>query len=119
MQNNKIILSYCPNFNKIMNTDFLEGDNISQELVKIYKKFIFSIDISNIEDINNVKEIDKIMGKYVDDYYFRKTFQERLVNVRVKRSATDVIRAIVLSIIDLFKGYEDETTRIIYISKWI
>lgn len=119
MQNNKIILSYSPNFNKVVNTDFLDGDNISKELVKIYKNFIFSIDINNLDDINNVKEIDKIMGKYVDDYYFRKTFQERLTSIRIKKSAGDVIRAIVLSIIELFKSYEDETTRIIYVSKWI
>jgi len=119
VQTNKIILSYCPNFNKIVNTDFLEGDSISKELVRIYKEFIFKIDISNLEDINNVQEIDKIMGKYVDDYYFRKTFQGKLVNVRVRQSAGDIIRTIVLSIIELFKGYEDETTRIIYVSKWI
>lgn len=119
MENNKIILGYCPNFDKINNTDFLDGDNVSNQLVKIYKDFIFNIDITNIEEINQVREIDKIMGKYVEDYFFRKTMQERLLTIRVKQSITDKIKAIVISIIELFRSYEEEQTRKIYISKWI
>ena len=119
MENNKIILGYCPNFDRINDAEFLEGDHISNQLVKIYKDFIFNIDLSNAEEINQVREIDKIMGKYVDDYFFRKTMQEKLLTIRVKRSIADKIKAIVISIIELFKSLEEEQTRKIYISKWI
>ncbi len=119
VENNKIILSYCKNFNRIMNADFLEGDNISLELVKIYHDFIFKIDLNNEEDTNNAIEIDRIMGKYVDDYSFRKTLQQEMRSIRIKKNVTDVVRAIVLSIISIFKKYELEVTRKIYISKWI
>lgn len=119
MKNNKIILGYCPNFDKINNADFLDGDHISNQLVKIYKDFIFNIDLNDIEEINEVREIDKIMGKYVDDYFFRKTMQERLSSLRVKQSITNKIKAIVLSIIELFKSLDEEQTRKIYVSKWI
>ncbi len=119
MENNKIILSHCPNFDKIINTDFLEGDNLSLQLVKIYKDFIFKVDINNIEDLNKVEDIDKAMGKYVDDYFFRKTLQEELTRVKIKRTAGDIISSIVENLIHIFKRYEEETTRKIYVSKWI
>ncbi len=119
LENNKKILSYCKNFNRIMNTDFLEGDNISVELVRIYQDYIFRIDINNEEDTQKAMEIDRIMGKYVDDYSFRKTLQQEMKTIRIKRNVTDVVRAIVESIITIFKRYELEVTRKIYISKWI
>ena len=38
MKDNKLVLKYCPNFYKIMNMDFQEGDNISTKLVDIYEE---------------------------------------------------------------------------------
>lgn len=119
MSNNKIILSYCPNFDRIVNTDFLEGDSLSQQLVKIYKDFIFRIDIYNEDDVEKAIYIDRTMGKYVDDYLFRKTLQQEILAIKVKRTAGDMIRTIVDNIISIFKRYELEATRKIYISKWI
>ena len=40
MKDNKLVLKYCPNFYKIMNMDFQEGDNISTKLVDIYEILI-------------------------------------------------------------------------------
>ncbi|MBE6154165.1 MAG: hypothetical protein E7163_01135 [Firmicutes bacterium] len=119
METNRIILSYCKNFDKIINTDFLEDDTLSLQLVKIYKDFIFKIDINNELDVAKVKELDKTMCKYVDDYFFRKTLQKEILTIKVKKSAGDVIRTIVDSIISIFKKYEEDSTRKIYISRWI
>lgn len=118
-KNNKLILKYCKNFNRIINTDFLEGDSISFQLVKIYQDFIFKIDIEDEEDVNKAVTMDRIMGKYVDDYFFRKTLQNEMKEIRIKRNGSDLIRSIVDSIIGIFKKYELEKTRKIYISKWI
>ena len=119
MEKNKIILSYCPNFDKIINTDFLDDDILSLQLVKIYKDFIFKINIENEYEIAKVQELDKTMGKYVDDYFFRKTMKEEILTVRIKKSAGDTMRIIVDTIINIFKKYEIESTRKIYISRWI
>ena len=118
MENNKIILSYCKNFDRIINTDFIEGDNLSIQLVKIYKDFIFKIDINNADDIKDAEDIDYIMGKYVEDYNFRKTLQEKMHTIKIKKSV-NMLQEIVRSIIQIFKKYELEATRKIYISKWI
>lgn len=117
MQDNKRILTYCSNFEKIINADFIEGDTLSLQLVKIYKDFIFKANLET--DIPNIIEIDKIMGRYVDDYAFRKTLKNELLNVKVKKTASDIVRLIVENIIAIFKKYELESTRKIYISKWI
>lgn len=119
MNSNKIILEYCKNFDRIINTDFLEGDNISLQLVKIYKDFIFKIDINNTDDIKKAVDIDKTMGKYIDDYFFRKTLQEELLKSGLRKTAGDILRAIVDCLIGIFKRYEEDATRKIYISKWI
>ena len=118
MKNNKLVLSYCKNFEKIVNTDFVEGDNLSIQLVKIYQDYIFNIDLSNEEELSNAVEIDKIMAKYIDDYLFRKTLRQELLHVRVKKEG-NIIKTIVESIIAIFHKVEFEATRKIYISKWI
>lgn len=119
MQNNKIILSYCPNFDKIVNADFLEDDIVSLQLVKIYRDFIFKIDIYNENDLIKVRELDQTMGKYIDDYFFRKALKNEMLSVKIKKTAGDILRTIVDTIIGIFKQYEIDRTRKIYISRWI
>ena len=119
MENNKVILSHCPNFDRIVNTDFLEDDNLSLQLVKIYRDFIFKIDINNGEDIDKIKILDMTMGKYVDDYFFRKTLQKEIFRMKVKNKNGDPVRTIVDAIINIYKQTMEDQTRKIYISKWI
>jgi len=119
MENNKIILNYCRNFNKIINTDFLENDTLSKKLVNIYKDYIFKINIHNEDDIIKAQTLDQTMSKYVDDYFFRKILKEEILNLKVKKNTTDLITIIIDSIINIFKKYEEDKTRKIYLSKWI
>ena len=119
VENNKVILSHCPNFDRIVNTDFLEDDNLSLQLVKIYRDLIFKIDINNGEDIDKIKILDMTMGKYVDDYFFRKTLQKEIFRMKVKSKNGDPVRTIVDAIINIYKQTMEDQTRKIYISKWI
>ncbi len=119
MENNKVIVGYCPNFDRIIHADFLEDDILSLQLVRIYRDFIFKIDISKSDDIEKVRELDQTMGKYVDDYFFRKTLQREMKSIRIKKSAGDIMWMIVDAIIKIFKQYEEDQTRKIYISRWI
>lgn len=119
MENNKIILSNCPNFERIVNADFLEDDSLSLQLVKIYRDFIFKIDINNEEDIEKSRTLDMTMGKYVDDYFFRKTLQKEIFRMKVKNKSGDAVRTIVDAIITIYKQTLEDQTRKIYISRWI
>ncbi len=119
MNKNKYVLSKCPNFYRIINFDYFEDDLVSEKLIKIYENYIFNIDITNEEEINLVKKIDYVLGKYMDDYMFRRKMQTEIMNVRIKKSCPNVLKAVVESIVAIFTRYEEETTRNIYISRWI
>lgn len=119
MQHNKDVLRYCPNFYRIVNFDYSQDDFITEKLISIYEDYVFKIDLSNLEDIKTVQKIDKVLCKYIEDYAFRKEMRRELVEVRIKKSCTDVLKAIVDSVIAIFTRYEEYTTRNIYISRWI
>lgn len=119
MDTNKRVLHYCPNFDCIMNFDFYEGDIVTERLICIYEKFIFSSDLSMEEDVQLVREIDRVIGKYIDDYAFRKEMQTEIFRVKVKRTCSNILKAVVEGIIRIFEKYEEDSTRNIYISRWI
>ncbi len=119
LDTNKMVLNYCPNFDRIMNFDFYEGDIVTERLISIYEKFIFSIDIMEEENRKLVQEIDRVIGKYIDDYTFRKEMQTEIFRMKVKRTCSNILKAVVEGIIHIFEKYEEESTRNIYISRWI
>ena len=118
MKKNKKILNYCPNFYKIINFDFFEEDYISEKLINIYKDFIFDIDLNKTEDIEMIKQMDLVINKYIEDYYFRKEMQRSMINIRVQKS-DNILRDIAKCIINCFDSYESGYTRNIYFARWI
>lgn len=119
MDSNKEVLKYCPNFNRVVNFDYYDDDKVTERLINIYHNFIFKADLGSLEDINMVVELDQVMNKYIDDYSFRKEMQVEIFHVRVKKSCTNILKAIVKCIITIFDRYIEGTTRNIYISRWI
>lgn len=123
MQNNylynKKILEYCPNFDKIINSDFYEGDYITGRLIKIYEEFVFNVDLKNKEDIEKLKEIDTLIKKYLDDYHFRGELRKNLLEIKVSQDVQNVVTFIVNKLIEIFHNYKEGYTRNIYIPRWI
>lgn len=119
MSENKQILKYCPNFYKIINFNPLQEDALSSKIIKIYQEYIFKIDPNNAEDLTEVKELDAAINKYINDYTFRTEVQKEIVKVRVKSTCKDVLKCFIEAIIKIFTNYQDYTTRVIYVSRWI
>ena len=119
MKKNKAILKHCPNFYKIINFEFSEDDSITLKLIEVYKNYVFNIDINNTDDVKSVEKFDFVVNKYLEDYFFRKDMQSRLLNIRIKKSASNVLEQLVESIIDAFDSYETGYTRNIYFARWI
>lgn len=119
MDRNKQILKYCPNFYKIIEFTPYEEDIIGDKLISLYQKYIFKIDINNPEDVESVKQLDHVISKYIDDYMFRKEMQKQILNIKVRRDTKDILKEIIKSILKIFDNYEEYTTRVIYISRWI
>lgn len=118
MQKNKLILKNCPNFYKIKNYEFDENDYITLKIIGVYEDYIFNIDEKNKEELEKVKELDNILGKYIDDYTFRKEIKNGLMNLKIKRGS-NIIDIIIDSILSLYYNYEDGYTRNIYFARWI
>ena len=51
MNDNKKVLTYCPNFYKIIEFKPIEGDEITKSIIKMYKEYIFKVDININENI--------------------------------------------------------------------
>ena len=118
MKKNKVIINNCPNFYKIKNFDIEESDYVTDKLISVYEDYIFNIDIKNKESLDKVRELDLILGKYVDDYSFRKEIKQGVLNIKVVRG-TNLMESIVDALISLFQKYEEGYTRNIYFARWI
>ena len=118
MDNSKEILNHCPNFYKIVNFDFYEDDNFTASLIKIYREYIFSVNLLDIEKIKKVEQIDLVLAKYIDDYIFRKTMKYELSKIKIE-DKTDLLQKLINSILGIFDKYEEGKTRNIYIARWI
>ncbi len=117
--NNKEVLNYCPNFNHIINFKYNVDDIITDKLITIYRDFIFKANLSDKKDVTLVKNIDYVINKYTEDYLFRKEMRSEIINIKIKKTCTDILRAIVENILNIFDNYLFNTTRKIKIAKWI
>ena len=115
----KTLLSYCPNYEKIVHFDYLSDDLITAKLMKVYKDFIFKTNFTNESDLERLKNFDYVLGRYIDDYAFRKELKKEIVQVKIKKACTDILRAIVESILKIFDNYLESSTRKITIARWI
>lgn len=113
------IMKICPNYNAIVNFEFLESDAISNTLVNFYKQYVTQIDKTDIEAIKKATEVDKIIMRYINDYIFRKEMKTGLLQIKVKKSVDNVLKVIIDNIIKIFERYQEFATRKIYISRWI
>ncbi len=115
----KTLLSNCVNYERIVNFDYLSDDLITSKLIRIYKDYVFKTNFNSHEELERLHSFDYVLGKYIDDYAFRKELKKEIVNVKVKRSCTDILRAIVEGILKIFDNYMESSTRKITIARWI
>lgn len=115
----KEILSYCPNYNRIVNFEYLKDDKITSRLIRVYKDYVFEVNIQNSDEVKKLHDFDYVVGRYISDYAFRKELKKEIVNVKIKKSCTDILRAIVESVLKIFDNYLENSTRKIRIARWI
>ena len=118
MNKNKQILRHCPNFYKIINFEYFEDDKLSEKLVDVYEDYVFKVDPSNRNQVVKLEQLDLILNKYIDDYFFRKELKSEMKKIRIRKDE-DILNAIVDWIIKVFYNYEVGYTRNIYFSRWL
>lgn len=115
---NKQILRHCPNFYKIINFEFYDDDDLSEKLISVYEDFIFGVDFKNRKMVKQVEQLDTVLFKYTNDYFFRKELKSEMQRIRVRKDE-DALTSIVSWIIKVYDDYEIGYTRNIYFSRWI
>ena len=63
-------------------------------------------------------QLDVVLNKYIDDYFFRKELKREMKQIRIRKDE-DKLTAVVNWIIKVFDNYEVGYTRNIYYSRWI
>ena len=103
---------------KIRKDNVLLKDRILEK-AKMYKEYIFKVDININENIIEIGKLDEAVSKYIDDYIFRKELKKGLQELKVKNDCKDILKFVIDYIINLFNRYKASNTRVIYISRWI
>ncbi len=75
------LLNICPNYEKINNYEFLEGDVFSETMINFYLKLIENINMNDNDETAFISSLDSSLAKYVDDYKFRKFLKTKLNEV--------------------------------------
>lgn len=119
MNKNKEIVNMCSNFFKIINFEYDDKDEITKKIISIYQKYIFSIDINNNEEVEKIKLLDKLINKYIDDYFFRKMLKKDIFEIKISSKNSNIMTSIVNGLIKIYNKYEEGITRNIYVSRWI
>ena len=118
MNKNKQILKHCPNFYKIINFEYFDEDKLSEKLISVYEDFVFSVNQKDKKQVRLLEQLDSVLLKYIDDYFFRKELKSEMQRIKVRKNA-DVLNSIVEWIIKVYDNYEVGYTRNIYFSRWI
>ncbi len=118
MNKNKQILRHCPNFYKIINFEYYDDAELSNKLIDVYEKYVFKVDINDKNEVKRLEQLDLVLNKYIDDYFFRKELRVEMKKIKVRKNE-DILLAIVNWIIHVFDNYEVGYTRNIYFSRWL
>lgn len=118
MDKNREVLKHCPHFYTIINFEYYSDDLISEKLIDIYEKFIFSVDISSANNVIKIEKLDKMLYKYINDYCFREQVKTDMMRIRVQKGE-NVLDTIVSAILGFFDSYEKTSIRKVQVTRWI
>lgn len=116
---NKEVIKVCKNYYEIVNSDTYKNDKITENMIKLYKDYIFGMDIITQREREKMISIDNIMYKFVTDIRFKKEMENKLSKLTVSKNVIDLVSYVMNKMIEYFEDYKDTYTRNIYIPRWI
>lgn len=116
---NKKIISYCPNYYKIINEEFNDDDIVTGKLIQIYSEFVFSINLNRKDEVETLQKINDAINKYFNTEDFRKELTKAIIEMKVKKDIDNILFYIVKCINKTYDNYLESYTRNIYIPRWI
>ncbi len=118
MDKNREVLKHCPHFYTIMNFEYYSDDVVSEKLIDVYGKFIFSVDIEVEENVKRIEKLDEVLFKYINDYCFREQVKTDMMKIKVRRGE-NLLDTIVSAILGFFDSYNSFLTRKVQMTRWI
>jgi len=115
----KKILDNCPNYDKIINFEYKEGDVLSYKLVEWYKELIFSANASDENQLRIISEIDKSLYLYVNDRKYAKGLKKIISAEEVSLEDQGLIRTVIKKIIYFTNCYEKKEILNVRNTKWL
>lgn len=119
MANQRKILEHCHNFDEIVNCDYLEDDILTKKLIDYYRDFVFNINEEDEKQLDLVKDLDKAMYRYIEDYRFAKRIRETLDVDAVVSTDFPYLEQLMRFLVQFHSDYEEETAEIIVQTRWI
>lgn len=116
---NKEAVSICKNYYKIVNSNNINEDKFTNSVIKIYRDYIFNIDIITKREKEKMVLIDNIMLKFINDKRFKREMINKLTKLKINKNISNVVEYAVNKLIEYFDEYKDTYTRNIYIPRWI
>lgn len=116
---NKEVVSICKNYYTIVNSEVYKNDKITQNMIKLYKDYIFNIENITVREREKMVSIDNIMYKFITDIKFKKDICDKLSKLRVSSRINNLVEYTINKILEYFEDYKDTMTRNIYIPRWI
>lgn len=116
---NRLLLSYCPYYDDIINYDIRYDDEFSFDLIDWYKDLVFSCDSNNSEEMEMIRVIDKCMYFYINSYEYRNGLKV-IVNLSDMDMNSDKRKKrLIKKIIGYTERYEEDMILNIRVNKWI
>lgn len=116
---NKEVVSICKNYYTIVNSEVYKNDKITQNMIKLYKDYIFNIENITVREREKMVSIDSIMYKFITDIKFKKDICDKLSKLSVPSRINNLVEYTINKILEYFEDYKDTMTRNIYIPRWI
>ena len=116
---NKEVVSICKNYYTIVNSEVYKNDKITQNMIKLYKDYIFNMENITSREREKMVSIDNIMYKFITDIKFKKDICDKLSKLSVPSRINNLVEYTINKILEYFEDYKDTMTRNIYIPRWI
>lgn len=114
-----LILSNCPNYDKIVNYEYEYGDTLSSKLIDWYRELIFSCDGENNNQLKIIYEIDHCLSLYVDDNQYKRGLSKILSKDEVDLNNSTLIQNAIKKIIEFTNQYERDEILELVNNKWL
>ncbi len=114
--NQKELLTLCPHFDDIINSEFLEDDYLTKRLIEYYQEYVFNNDLKRVDLISN---LDQAIYKYVNDYQFAKKLKNTLDVDEILKSNFAYIKELMDYIVTFYNEYHEIEDDISNTTKWL